>query len=469
MRRSLPHLLLLAALPLVGCGVVSGGGAGNDAATAVTVHSKATFVAGYFEGTARFDDFTVTGVGRDWFLGRLSGNDWIWAQSSGSMASDIPLGIDTDPGGDSVYVAGQQGTIAVIESYDLATGALQKADKVTECTEFSAVAAGEDAVFAACNNTNDRWTAIAVYEPNLVLQELFILEDGQGNRSDGRIEALRLTTRGLFVYGEFRDRIQVTRAVQFVGDDRLILVADGSQDVFLLRLDASELITTPTHPGVVRAKSGRSLAGRGDDEAADFALGDNDIFVAVRMGDDLETEGGRPIEAECPGLGAAYNFAILRLDSGIVPGVADPNAGDGINAPLAIDWWQTWGSCQDGVSIEALDHSGNDLLAAGTFNGDWRTDTTTLTSHGGADAFAMYVDEADGSETTAFSGGGEGDEQVFDDAQGGLAVSWVVGSYIGDQPTFPLVVFDEESLLRGTEEVLPGTSNDEVMVWRMPF
>jgi len=462
--RALYGLGLIVLIPLTGCGVLTAGGPLDDAATAVTVHDRATFVAGYFEEEARFGDFQMGGAGRDWFVGRIEDSTWVWIQGSGTTGLDEPLGIDTDLGGDDVYVVGHHDGAARIERFDAATGARLGDHTFEECTEFAAVAAGQDAVFAACNNALDQWTAIVTYSPVLTSPRLFLLRDGQGDRSVAAIRALRLDSRGLWLYGDFRTRIEMERFAPSGGDPEIHLVANASWDVFLLRLDPSSLIQ-----GRMLVKSGRQIGSEGYEEAADFALGGGKIFAAVRMADDFSLETGRILPAVCPGAGPEFNFAVLGLDGEFVAGAEDPNAGDGINALLSTLWWRSYGACTAGVSVEALDHSGHNLLLAGTFGDEFPTDTDTLITHGGRDAFAMYLDDVDGKENGAFSGGGEGDEQVFDDVQGGLARSWVVGSYLGDRPTFPLVVYDEESILRGTEEVLPGTSDDEVLVWRMSF
>lgn len=464
MKQNLLWLGLIVTLPLSGCGVIHAGGSGDDAATAVTVHKSATYVAGYFEDQAQFGSIVKSGVGRDWFVARLKDNVWVWVTRSGTSGLDQSLGIDVDREGTDVYVVGHHAGTARIERFAASNGAFLGGHTFGECTEFAAVAVGEDAVYAACNNTAGPWTGIVVYTPLLTSPRLFVLNDDGGNRSEARIDALRLDSRGLFVYGDFSDRMQVPRLTPLGSDEYLLFVGQGKRDVFLLRLDAGELIN-----GNLLAKSGRQFGSEPDEVAADFAIGRGDIFVALKIEDDLLLETGRDLRAVCPGAGIDFNFAVLRLDGGLRPGALDPEDQDGHNAPLGVLWGVTYGSCEGGVSMEALDYSGQSLLAAGTFGLDFRTETVTLVSRGGRDAFALYLDDADGGENAAFSGGGEGDEQVFDDVQGGFARSWVVGSYRGDLPTFPLVVFDEQSLLRGTEETLPPSSRDEVMVWRMPF
>jgi hypothetical protein len=464
MKLSFLWLGLLATLPLSGCGVIHAGGSGDDAATAVTVHRSATYVAGYFEGQAQFGSIVKNGAGRDWFVGRLKDNDWDWVTGSGTSGLDQPLGIDVDRGGTNVYVVGHHAGAGRIERFAASNGAFLSGQTFGDCTEFAAVAAGEDAVYAACNHEADSWTGIVVYTPSLTSPRFFVLRDDNGDRSRARIRALRLSSLGLFVYGDFSDRIQVTRLRPLGSSEQLLLVAQAQRDVFLLRLDAGELID-----GRLLAKSGRQIGGLPDEVAADFALGQGDIFVALGIEDDLVLETGRELRAVCPGAGPDFNFAVLRLDGGLRPGAAVPENRDGNNAPLDTVWGVTYGNCEGGVSAEALDHSGRSLLLAGTYGREFRTGTDTLVSRGGLDAFALYLDDSDGGENAAISGGGEGDEQVFDDVQGGISRGWVVGSYNGEQPTFPLVKYDEESLLRGTEETLPPTGSDEVMVWRMPF
>lgn len=463
---------LLAVLPLTGCGVIHAGGDGHDAATAVTVEYRATYVAGYFDTRATFDSITISGSGQDWFVGRLKDSgSWSWVKPSGTAGIDTPMGIDVytypddpetgEPQADALYVAGQQNGEAYIEKYTTA-GTLVAATAFEECTEFADVAAGQEVVFAACNH-QDGWTGVTVLDTHLQVQDLFIFPDGSGSRAEAQSRRMLLNTRGLYVLGDFRGKIELTRLVDIGSDPRLIYSASG-QDVFVARFDAVEAAT-----GSLLAKSGRGIGSEGEVEAADFALGEGDIFVGVRNQTDLTLDNGRPTESVCPGAGTGFNFTVIRLDGGLVPGATDPLLEDGINAPLSVDWAVPRGSCEDGVLLEALDHSAFDLLLAGTFGGTFPTDTETLTTHGGQDAFAMYLDSADGREKAAFSGGGEGDEQVFDNAKGGLALSWVAGSYVGDVPTFPIVLYDQETILKGSEEILPGASRDEVMVWRMPF
>ncbi len=88
--------------------VVRGGGADGDQGWAIARDSSGNiFVSGYFAGTATFGTHSVTSVGQfDMFVAKLDPDgNWLWAVSGGSVYYDHSYGVSTDGAG-NCYATG---------------------------------------------------------------------------------------------------------------------------------------------------------------------------------------------------------------------------------------------------------------------------------------------------------------------------------------------------------------------------
>ncbi len=452
-------LAFLLAISTTGCGTLTGGGEGNDAATAIaTDDSGGAYVGGYFEGLAQLGPSMLEAEdGYDAFLARIDREGQIaWAVSYPSEPGEQPTAMAVSPYDESIYIVGPQDGRPRIVKLASDGSWITSSQRDEGCDEFVGVMPTPTRIITACNTPGR--TGLISFDTNL--------EDPARRdflSSWAQIRDLRGTRNGVYLLGEFQSTIRFPRRrplPAFPFPDRTITLSsvEGTA-LFVARVDPF----FDDYEGSPLTMAARSL-GAEDDldlEAASLAVSPlGDIFVAGRFAEPFSLEPGLPPLDITSTFGSDRNFFVTRIDGGLPDRVDDGN-----NDPLRIEWQKSWGSGSFAWA-QALDYRSGFLGLAGTFEESFETHLSNLESKGGRDVFYLLIDARDGEELLPAPGGGPFDEEVWDvGLDAGLGA--MAGSFVGEEAGFPVLVLSEEEIDVETEAP-EAFGNRDILIWKLP-
>lgn len=378
-----------------------GGGESYDGGRGLTIDSQGNiYVVGRFQGSALFDDKTITGTGDDGiFLVKYNPDGkLLWAKASGGKKEDSGYSIDIDSH-DNIYITGYFADTASFDTHTIVSKGesdafLAKYDTAGNVLWVKqAGGAFNDVGRGVGTDAAGNCYMVGFFSGTIFLDTIQLKSDGPREDifiscydAEGKIRWAKKAG------GTGNDR-PATLAVDKQGDffitglfegttafDSIKLISDGLADIFTAKFDKNG-----------KAIWANQAGGSSADEARGIAIDEqNNVYVTGFFNHEIKFNGAKPIELSSKG---ECDVFIVKYDVNGVTQWAQQAGGQGLD---------------QGSAVTAINANG--CLVTGYFEMNANFGDSLISSVGNRDVFVAHYN-SDGKLSNLIKAGSKGSDE----------------------------------------------------------